>query len=132
MDVNEDGDLCVICMDTSDNKNHEFLTKLPCKHTFHSTCLIEYFHKSSCTRCPICRYQVVHEMRVHEMRVHVTQDPGDQSSLLPDETNINRSGNGWYGRLMSEKTLTTVFAVFFVVFIIVNVTKYVATISSNT
>lgn len=50
--------VCSICLDTCDTEDSIYLTHLPCKHIFHSKCIIPYFMKSRTTSCPLCRQEV--------------------------------------------------------------------------
>lgn len=50
--------VCSICLDTCDAEDAIYLTHLPCKHIFHSKCIIPYFLKSRTSSCPLCRQQV--------------------------------------------------------------------------
>ena len=46
---------CPICFDPI--QSNEFLTKIPCDHTFHTHCIFHWLRQES-TYCPICRHRV--------------------------------------------------------------------------
>lgn len=48
-----DDDECAICL--IELSNNQDTIKLACNHVFHSTCIKDWFKKSTC--CPYCRYK---------------------------------------------------------------------------
>lgn len=59
-------EICTICLETLESSEEEvcFITRLPCKHRYHSKCILEYVKKTRNTHCPICRYEVVESPNV--------------------------------------------------------------------
>lgn len=51
-------DVCAICLEDIGTSTNEPIARLPCMHTFHSTCVIGYFASSNTTQCPLCRKAV--------------------------------------------------------------------------
>ncbi len=52
--------MCVVCQEDWSDKNKPECT-LPCGHTFHSTCILDWLVKNGNNTCPTCRTAVIEE-----------------------------------------------------------------------
>lgn len=46
---------CCVCLE--ENRLDDRVTRLPCAHIFHSSCVVDWLVNHSCT-CPVCRYEL--------------------------------------------------------------------------
>jgi hypothetical protein len=53
-ETSEEPETCMVCRD--DQHAGCVVTKLPCGHTYHSDCILQWFERKS--SCPTCRYEV--------------------------------------------------------------------------
>ncbi|NXL32152.1 TRAIP ligase, partial [Glaucidium brasilianum] len=56
---------CIICSDFFDNERD--VAAVPCGHTFHRTCLIQWFDTAPSRTCPQCRIQVSKRHIIHKL-----------------------------------------------------------------
>jgi hypothetical protein len=71
---------CLVC--TEDCRDVALVTTLPCGHTFHSACVVEWIRRT-CT-CPTCRFELPTDdlERKHRMKERrLAQDEGASSTI---------------------------------------------------
>lgn len=78
-------DECVICIEKLD-KDEDFISTLPCGHSFHSPCIIEYFYIHKKPECPLCRNMVfniptLNKENADNVVIHVPQNTYDTQNV---------------------------------------------------
>eukprot|EP00591_Stephanopyxis_turris_P009597 CAMPEP_0195525776 /NCGR_PEP_ID=MMETSP0794_2-20130614/26391_1 /TAXON_ID=515487 /ORGANISM="Stephanopyxis turris, Strain CCMP 815" /LENGTH=276 /DNA_ID=CAMNT_0040656307 /DNA_START=214 /DNA_END=1044 /DNA_ORIENTATION=- len=82
---------CSICLE--DYVEGEKIKCLPCKHCFHSECIVPWLTKRQST-CPLCNFDLLHKLRdddSEEEDDRRTLDGSDQSMLHPDDVLLDNS-----------------------------------------
>jgi hypothetical protein len=46
---------CAVCLDTAHGGGDTDTLRVPCRHNFHTTCLVQWVCASTTSRCPLCR-----------------------------------------------------------------------------
>lgn len=82
---------CSICLDTLDEHYSTYIANLPCKHSFHTKCVVEYFVKNNTSSCPLCRNELCDIDRQSTGLPHVIVQVADDlttSSEIIDRRNV--------------------------------------------
>ncbi|NXB04654.1 TRAIP ligase, partial [Cnemophilus loriae] len=82
---------CTICSDFFDNERD--VAAVPCGHTFHQACLIQWFDTAPSRTCPQCRSQVSRRHIINKLFFDVTLE----EQAAPDAETLQR------GELLSEE-----------------------------
>lgn len=77
---------CSICLETCSTR--DCLVKLPCQHTFHEDCILEWFRQKSI--CPICRKQVEMESSPTTLQIRVRVSSQTTETITIQETETPR------------------------------------------
>ncbi|NXD63401.1 TRAIP ligase, partial [Eolophus roseicapillus] len=77
---------CTICSDFFDNERD--VAAVPCGHTFHCACLIQWFDTAPSRTCPQCRIQVGRKHIIHKLFFDVALE----EQAAPDAETLQRKG----------------------------------------
>ncbi|NWT16864.1 TRAIP ligase, partial [Vireo altiloquus] len=78
---------CTICSDFFDNERD--VAAVPCGHTFHQACLIQWFDTAPSRTCPQCRCQVSKRHIINKLFFDVTLE----EQAAPDAETLQRNGS---------------------------------------
>ncbi|XP_059663603.1 uncharacterized protein LOC132309304 [Cornus florida] len=89
---------CSICMD--DFEFYSGVNQLPCKHVFHSDCIVPWLRRSN--SCPLCRYKLPAEQNPKKLKRYAVslgdQEGGFHDAMLRNgyvQTRIRSSSSSW-------------------------------------
>ncbi|XP_058647097.1 E3 ubiquitin-protein ligase TRAIP isoform X2 [Onychostoma macrolepis] len=102
---------CTICSDFFDNSRD--VAAIHCGHTFHYTCLLQWFQSAPCKTCPQCRKQVSTRHIINKLFFDVAPEddgtPVDPESLQNDldrmKAVLSEKEKEWRGKQKSVDSL---------------------------
>ncbi|NXR58534.1 TRAIP ligase, partial [Rhadina sibilatrix] len=87
---------CTICSDFFDNERD--VAAVPCGHTFHQACLLQWFDTAPSRTCPQCRNQVSKRHIINKLFFDVTleeQAAPDAETLQPGIESLSQRRENW-------------------------------------
>ncbi|NWT57076.1 TRAIP ligase, partial [Erythrocercus mccallii] len=87
---------CTICSDFFDNERD--VAAVPCGHTFHQACLLQWFDTAPSRTCPQCRNQVSKRHIINKLFFDVTleeQAAPDAETLQPGRESLSQRRENW-------------------------------------